>query len=103
MVSFFRKANLKIAFAREHTAPITSLDSSSTTTINDISTEHYASSAGSIWTGRMRSSISANPRTQNGQLVCSGSDWNNNVVIPQKQVLTDIANNQLAQVIWVNP
>ncbi|MGA2337927.1 MAG: hypothetical protein ABSG08_21335 [Terriglobales bacterium] len=43
------------------------------------------------------------PQTQNGQLVCSGSDWNNNVVIPQKQVLTDIANNQLAQVIWVNP
>ena len=39
---------------------------------------------------------------QNGQLVCAGSPWQN-VIIPEKRVLTDIANNQLAQVTWIIP
>ena len=32
-----------------------------------------------------------------------GPDWNNNVVSPETQVLTDIANCQLAQVTWIVP
>jgi phospholipase C len=42
------------------------------------------------------------PQTQNGQLVCTGKPWAN-VIIPQTQVLTDIASNQLAAVSWVIP
>jgi phospholipase C len=34
---------------------------------------------------------------------CTGSDWTNNVVLTNTQVLTDIANNQLASVSWVIP
>jgi phospholipase C len=34
---------------------------------------------------------------------CVGSDWINNVVLDQTQVLTDIANNQLRNVSWVIP
>jgi phospholipase C len=32
-----------------------------------------------------------------------GSDWDNNVISPQTQVLTDIANGKLAQVTWIVP
>ncbi len=32
-----------------------------------------------------------------------GSDWTNNVISPNTQVLTDIANGQLAQVTWIVP
>lgn len=34
---------------------------------------------------------------------CVGSDWTNNVVLDQKQILTDITNNQLRDVSWVIP
>ena len=34
---------------------------------------------------------------------CTGADWTNNVIIPNTQVLTDIANGQLASVSWVIP
>ena len=36
-------------------------------------------------------------------LTCKGPIWTNNVIIPQSQVLTDIANGQLAQVSWIIP
>jgi phospholipase C len=39
----------------------------------------------------------------NGTLTCTGPEWTGNVVIPEKQVLVDIANGQLAQVSWVIP
>jgi phospholipase C len=68
----------------------------------NISWSYYAPSAGSIWTGPDAIQHMCQAQTQNGQLVCTGSDWNN-VKIPQTQVLTDIANNQLAQVSWVIP
>ena len=32
-----------------------------------------------------------------------GPDWQNNVISPETQVLTDIANGQLAQVTWIVP
>ena len=34
---------------------------------------------------------------------CVGTEWNDHVVLNQKQILTDIANNQLADVSWVIP
>ncbi len=34
---------------------------------------------------------------------CVGSDWTNNVILNQKQILTDVANNQLQDVTWVIP
>jgi phospholipase C len=68
-----------------------------------ISWRYYASSAGSIWTGPDAIHHICQPQTQNGQLVCTGKDWTGNVVIPQTRVLTDIANQNLAQVSWVIP
>jgi len=61
-------------------------------------TAPYASPA--IWTGPEAIQHICGP--QNG--VCKGSDWTNNVVIDQKQILTDITNNhQLRDVTWVIP
>jgi len=67
-----------------------------------ISWRYYAPSAGSIWTGPDAIQHICQAQTQNGQLVCTGSAWSN-VIIPQTQVLTDLANNQLAAVSWVIP
>jgi phospholipase C len=67
-----------------------------------ISWRYYAPSPGSIWTGPDAIQHMCQPQTQGGRLVCTGSAWSN-VIIPQTHVLTDIANNQLAQVTWVIP
>ncbi len=67
-----------------------------------ISWRYYAPSAGSIWTAPDAINHMCQPQTQNGQLACTGSAWAN-VIIPQTQVLTDIADNQLAAVSWVIP
>lgn len=64
--------------------------------------KYYAPSAGSIWTGPDAIQHMCQPQTVGGTLTCTGSDWNN-VIIPSQQVLTDIANHQLAQVNWVIP
>jgi phospholipase C len=69
----------------EHPTLLDSLDAQA------ITWRYYAPDAGSIWTG---------PNAI--QHIRSGADWAN-VIIPQTQVLTDIANNQLAQVTWVIP
>jgi phospholipase C len=37
------------------------------------------------------------------QYVYSGQDWDRNIILPQTQVLSDIANNNLASVSWVTP
>ena len=68
-----------------------------------VSWRYYAPSAGSIWTGPDAIQHICVPQTINGTLTCTGADWTANVVIPQTQVLTDIANGQLAQVSWVIP
>ena len=60
-------------------------------------TAPYSSPA--IWTGPEAIQHICGP--QGG--VCKGSDWTNNVVIDQKQILTDITNNQLRDVSWVIP
>ncbi|HLW86492.1 MAG TPA: alkaline phosphatase family protein [Candidatus Sulfotelmatobacter sp.] len=67
-----------------------------------ISWRYYTPSAGSIWTGPDAIEHICQPQTIGGKLVCTGSAWAN-VVIPQKKILTDIANKQLAQVTWVIP
>jgi phospholipase C len=67
-----------------------------------VSWKYYAPSAGSIWTGPDAIQHMCQPQTVSGTLTCTGSDWNN-VIIPSQQVLTDIANHQLAQVNWVIP
>jgi phospholipase C len=67
-----------------------------------ISWRYYAPSAGSIWTGPNAIQHICQAQTQSGQLACTGSAWSN-VIIPQTQVLTDIASNQLAAVSWVIP
>jgi phospholipase C len=67
-----------------------------------ITWRYYAPSAGSIWTGPDAIRHICQPQSKNGQLACSGTAWAN-VVIPQTQILRDIANNQLADVTWVIP
>jgi phospholipase C len=64
---------------------------------------YYAPSAGSIWTGPDAIQHMCQQQAVNGTLTCTGPDWTNNVVIPQSQVLVDIANSKLAQVSWVIP
>jgi phospholipase C len=64
---------------------------------------YYAPSAGSIWTGPDAINHICQPQTVNSTLTCTGPDWINNVVIPEWQVLEDIANGQLPQVSWVIP
>ena len=57
-----------------------------------ISWRYYTPSPGSIWTG---------PNAI--QHLRMGPDWNNNVVLQNTQILTDIANKQLPAVSWVIP
>lgn len=68
-----------------------------------VSWRYYAPSAGSIWTGPDAIQHICGPQTVGGILTCTGPEWTANVVIPQTQVLTDIANGQLAQVSWIIP
>lgn len=69
---------------------------------NAISWRYYAPSAGSIWTAPDAIQHICQAQLQGGVLACTGSAWSN-VVIPGKQVLSDIANNQLPQVTWIIP
>jgi phospholipase C len=64
---------------------------------------YYTPSAGVIWTGPNAISHICQQQTIHGTLTCTGPDWTNNVIIPQTQVLQDIANNQLPQVSWIIP
>ena len=68
-----------------------------------ISWRYYAPSAGSIWTAPDAIQHICQQQTVSGVLTCTGPDWAGKVVIPQSQVLVDIANRQLAQMTWVIP
>jgi phospholipase C len=57
-----------------------------------VSWRYYTPSAGSLWTG---------PNAI--QHLRFGPDWSNDVVLNSAQVLTDIADGQLANVTWVMP
>jgi hypothetical protein len=69
-----------------------------------ISWRYYSPLPGIIWnapTGIEHICV-PNAPPPNGT-ACTGADWTNNVIIPNTQVLTDIANGQLASVSWVIP
>src|SRR5207302_7042942 len=69
-----------------------------------ISWRYYANSAGTIWTAPNAIQHMCGPNaTPPNATKCTASDWTNNAVLKYTQVLTDIANNQLAQVSWVTP
>jgi phospholipase C len=70
---------------------------------NGVTWRYYTPSAGSIWTGPDAIEHICQQQTINGTLTCTGPDWTHNVVIPQTQVLVDIANGDLAQVTWIIP
>jgi phospholipase C len=84
----------------EHPTLIDEMDASS------INWRYYVTPAGaaaSLWTAPYAIQHLCQPQTNpNGVLVCTGADWQN-VTLSNKQVLTDIANNQLPQVSWVIP
>lgn len=71
--------------------------------VKGVTWRYYAPSAGSIWTGPDAIQHICQQQTVNGTLTCTGPDWTGNVVIPETQVLVDIANGQLPQVTWVIP
>jgi len=68
---------------------------------SNISWRYYAPSAGIIWNGPNAIKHMCVP-DPTGTL-CTGSDWNNKVILNQTQVLTDVANGQLPTVSWVIP
>jgi phospholipase C len=70
---------------------------------DNVSWRYYTPDAGSIWTAPDAIHHICGPQTVGGTLTCTGAEWTASVVIPQTQVLTDIANKQLAQVTWVIP
>lgn len=72
-------------------------------TAQGVTWRYYAPSAGSIWTGPDAIEHICQQQTVNGTLACTGPEWLSNVVIPQSQVLVDIANSQLAEVSWIIP
>jgi len=70
-------------------------------TAKDVSWRYYTPIADYIWTAPV--AISHICEADTVTLTCTGTEWTNNVVIPQSKVLTDIANGKLAQVSWVIP
>jgi len=65
---------------------------------------YYTPSIPAIWTGpnAIQHICGPNAPPPNGT-ACVGADWTNNVILDQKQILTDITNNQLKDVSWVIP
>lgn len=65
---------------------------------------YYTPSSPAIWTGpeAIQHICGPNQPPPNGT-ACVGSDWTNHVILNQKQILTDITNNQLQDVSWVIP
>jgi phospholipase C len=70
---------------------------------NGITWRYYTPTPGSIWSAPDAIEHICQQQTINGTLTCTGPEWTNNVVIPQSQVLVDIASGQLAEVTWIIP
>jgi len=69
-----------------------------------ITWRYYTPSAGSLWTGPNAIQHMCGPNNPPpNATACTGSDWVNNVVLNENQVLMDIAGGKLAQVSWVVP
>jgi phospholipase C len=81
----------------EHPTLTDSLDA------NGLTWRYYAPTPGSIWSAPDAIDHICQEKIVNGVPTCTGPDWVNNVVIPEAQVLTDIANGKLQQVTWVIP
>jgi len=71
---------------------------------NGITWKYYTPSAGNLWTGpaSIQHMCGPNNPPPNGT-ACIAPEWTEHVVIPETQVLTDIASGQLAPVSWVIP
>lgn len=73
---------------------------------NESSLGQEADSAGITW-GFYTSKLGADGQIwnayQSNQYVYYGSDWNNDVITPQKQFFTDVSNGNLRQINWVTP
>ncbi len=62
-----------------------------------MSWRYYTLAIGSIWTAPAAIEHICQEKLVNRELRCLGPIWANNVSIPSTNVLTDIANGQLAQ------
>jgi phospholipase C len=58
---------------------------------------------GALWTAPNAIDHICQAFTVNDVLTCTGPIYTSNVIVPQTQILTDIANGQLAKVSWVIP
>ena len=65
---------------------------------------YYTPSSPAIWTGPEAIQHICGPNaTPPNATACVGADWTNNVILDQKQILTDVSNHQLKDVSWVIP
>jgi phospholipase C len=64
---------------------------------------YYTPTPGSIWSAPDAIEHICQQQIVSGQLICTGAEWTANVVLHSENVLTDVANGQLAQVTWVIP
>lgn len=71
--------------------------------VNKVTWRYYTPSAGSIWTGPNAINHICQPQSVSGKIVCTGPDWTAKVIIPETQILTDIAYSKLPAVSWVIP
>ena len=68
-----------------------------------LSWKYYTPAVGSIWTAPTAIRHICVPGRDNGQRVCTGTDWTSNVVLNPAQILTDVKGCQLPSVSWVIP
>jgi phospholipase C len=66
-----------------------------------LSWKYYTALAGSIWTAPNAIKHMCGPDSTNTN--CTGSDWTNNVILQNAQILADISAGNLATVSWVMP
>lgn len=67
-----------------------------------LSWRYYAPNSKSIWNAPNAIRHMCQPKTRNGQSVCTGEVWKH-VFIPSKRFLTDIVNDGLSTVTWITP
>ena len=69
-----------------------------------ITWRYYTPGAGSLWTGPNAINHLCGPNAAPpNATACTSTDWVNNVILDETQILTDIPGGKLAQVTWVIP
>lgn len=68
-----------------------------------LSWRYYTPLPGNIWTAPNAINHLCQAQIVNGQSKCTSSEWRDNVVVGQTQILTDIAGNRLPNVSWIIP